>query len=47
VIEVLRRPVESAFAALIGVHDHPGDLAAAHDDGHGQRAVGRGGVVVL
>jgi hypothetical protein len=32
--------------ALIGVHDHSGHLAAAHGDGHGQRAVSRGRVMV-
>jgi hypothetical protein len=36
-----------AVYALIGVHDHPGDLPAAQRDGHGQRTVGRGCVVVL
>jgi hypothetical protein len=34
-------------AALIGVHDHPGHPPAPHGDGHGQRAVSRGGVVAL
>jgi IS30 family transposase len=38
---------EPGFAALIGVHDHPGRLAAAHGDGHGQRAVDRRSVMVL
>jgi hypothetical protein len=38
--------VYSAFAALIGVHDHPGHLAAAHGDGHGQRPVSCRGVVM-
>jgi hypothetical protein len=33
--------------ALIGMHDHPGDLPAAHGDRHGQRSAGRGGVMVL
>jgi hypothetical protein len=35
-IKVLRRPVESAFAALVGVHDHLADvvLAAADRDRH-------------
>jgi threonine dehydrogenase-like Zn-dependent dehydrogenase len=44
---VLRRLVESAFAAAVGVHDDAGDLAAAHRHRHGQRAVGQSGVVVL
>ena len=48
-IKVLRRPVESAFAALIGVHDHCGDgfAAAADRDRHDQRVVGQVGVVVF
>jgi hypothetical protein len=46
---VLRRPVESAIPALIGVHDHPGDriFPAANRDGHRQRGVGELGVVML
>jgi hypothetical protein len=46
---VLRPPVESALAALVGVQDDPGDRvsAAAHRDRHGQRRVGQPGVVML
>jgi hypothetical protein len=46
---VLLPPVESGLAALVGVHDHPGDgvLAAADRDRHLQRAGGQVGVVVL
>jgi hypothetical protein len=44
---VLRRPVESAFAAAIGVEDHPGHLAAAHRQRHRQRFVGQVRVVPL
>jgi len=36
-----------AFAALIGMHDDAGHLAAAHRCGHDQRALGQLGVVVL
>src|SRR5436190_19847147 len=44
---VLRRPVESALAAAVGMHDHAGHGTAAHRHRHGQRAVGQAGVVVL
>jgi hypothetical protein len=48
-LEVLRRPLESTLAALVGVQDHPGDrvLAAPDRDGHRQRGVGQCGVVML
>jgi hypothetical protein len=47
--KALRRPLESTLAALVGVHDHLGDvvLAAAHRDRHPQRRSGQIGVVVL
>jgi hypothetical protein len=44
---MLRRPVESKFAALVGVHDHSGRMAAADRHRHRQRAVGQFGVMVL
>src|SRR5436305_11100671 len=47
VIEVLRQSVEFAFAALVGMQNHPGDLPAAHRHGHGEGAVGKVGVVVF
>src|SRR3954452_4873289 len=49
VIKVLRRPIESALAALIGVHQHVGQgvFAAADRDGHLQGCLGEGGVLVL
>jgi len=43
----LRRPVEFALAALIGVEDDAGHLPAAYRHRHHQRAVGQLGVVVL
>jgi len=48
-IKVLRRPVESALAALIAVEHDPvqGFPATADRDRHGKRAVGGFGVVVL
>jgi hypothetical protein len=46
-IEVLRRPVEFALAALVGVQDDAGHGAAAHRHRHHQRAVGQLRVVVL
>jgi hypothetical protein len=46
-IEVLRRPVEFALAALVGVHDDAGHLAATRRHGHDQGVVGEPGVVVL
>jgi hypothetical protein len=48
-IKVLRRPVESALAALIGMHDHLGDgvLAAAQRDRHLQRSLGQVGIMML
>ena len=46
-VEVLRRPLDSAFAAPVGVEDHAGDVTAAHGDGHLQRAGGELGVVML
>jgi hypothetical protein len=41
------RNARAVYSPLIGVHDHPGHLPAPHGDGHGQRAVSRGGVVAL
>ena len=38
---MLRGPIESAFAALVGVHDDAGDLAAADRRRHHQRAMGQ------
>jgi hypothetical protein len=46
-MKVLRRPIESAFAALVGVEDDAGHGAAAHRYRHGQRAVGKPGAVLL
>jgi hypothetical protein len=48
-VKVLRRPVESALAALIAVEHDPvqGFPATADRDRHGKRAVGGFGVVVL
>jgi hypothetical protein len=46
-LKVLRRPIESALAALVGVEDDAGHGAAADRHRHGQRAVGQPGVVVL
>jgi hypothetical protein len=46
-MKVLRRPVESAFTAAVGMHDDAGDLAAAHCHRHRQGPVGQLGVVVL
>jgi hypothetical protein len=46
-IEVLRRPVEFALAALVGVHDDAGHGTAAHRHRHHQRTVGQLRVVVL
>src|SRR2546421_5019802 len=43
----LRRPLEPEFAALVGVEPNAGHLAAAHRDGHGQRAVGERRVMPL
>ena len=49
VIKVLRRPIEFALAALIGVHQHVGQgvFAAADRDRHLQGCLGEVGVVVL
>src|SRR3954453_13041471 len=49
VIKVLRRPIESALAALIGVHQHLGQAVFARPapDAHLQGCLGEGGVVVL
>jgi hypothetical protein len=46
---LLRRPVESALAALVGVEDDPGDgVGATTDrDRHLQGSGGQVGVVVL
>lgn len=41
----LERP-GGVFAALVAMHNHAGRLPPAHGDGHGQRSVGRGGVVL-
>ena len=43
----LGEEVPDVLAALVGVEDHPVDLAAAHRSGHAQRCFGERRVVVL
>jgi hypothetical protein len=43
---VLRRPLESALAALIGVEDHPGHVPTADRDRDTQGGAGQRSVVV-
>jgi hypothetical protein len=45
-MKVLRRPVEFALAALVGVEDHAGNGPAADCHRHGQRPVGQARVVM-
>ena len=39
--------VADVLAALVGVEDHAGDVAAAHRGGHAQRRLGQRRVVML
>jgi hypothetical protein len=45
-MKVLRRPIEFALAALVGVEHHPGHRPAADRHRHGQRPVGQRRVVM-
>ena len=43
----LGEEVADVLAALVGVEDHAGDVAAAHRGGHAQRRLGERRVVML